>query len=232
LARVFLVMDTQVVDYANAHGQAMVARLIAAASGRDGLGIFGWLPNVGPRAWQRRTPHRLDATTLGKLTLAAKRPPASLRAWLAFHREAADFSINDEGLDLGDFVDRHLLAGAELYGPLARHLPLQGNCYLLDQESAGDGAKYFLYVGATDSYGEYPVLEARSDRGPAGVALAYPGFDVFLARGLDPKLARRLGLPGGVGTERMSLDHPVYGGRMREHVARNLGGRTKLTLLG
>ena len=141
--------------------------------------------------------------------------PKSLAAWLAFDvshtpRRAKNrlvgASLEKVATDLADHV-------ADLELDFAR---LPGTCYVLMQ---GDEQVDFLYAGLADADGEYPVL--TFDSRELDVALAAPGFDVWLAKTFEL-----------VGPETIGVVPRAYAKLMDEHARRNMHGKRALPLTG
>jgi len=163
------------------------------------------------------TPHTgLAPEVLATLALPGGKPlPPSLRRFLAFDAHYLHALEGDPPrLVFHTFRElvRHELdeTAADLYDEVADLLP--GHCLLLP---GGETKRRFMYVGAPDAHGEYPVLEIDPDDLP-GVGLAYPGLDVYLA---DGTTAHLLGDP---------FEGP-YGAAMLDQAERNLHGFKKLT---
>ncbi len=135
-----------------------------------------------------QAPKPLAPGQLAALTFPDGKPlPPSLRRWLAF--DAAWIELFDH-LEQPQFspvsVEKLLPIGypplEEVLFPQIKDL-LPAACYPL-RSSHYDSTQYFLYTGATDEWGEYPIFLADIDDWYM-VELALPGFDVYLAECLS-----------------------------------------------
>ncbi|MFF8513342.1 hypothetical protein ACF064_35360 [Streptomyces sp. NPDC015492] len=163
---------------------------------------------------------------VGRLTIAGKPMPPSLRRWLAFDGswlaelgwfEDAENPVA-EGEPLGavttqmyGFTEQDD-AWAGMFGCFERILPER--CLPL---VGGCDSRRLLYVGEADSTGEYPVLVTDIDDLPY-VAVMYPGLDVYLADlagVIDVEFGEYTSLAG----------HPEYADRMSEHATHTGLGR-------
>lgn len=196
-----------------AHGLALVDRVIRKVH-LEGFGV------LGERGQSVTSPKPLPLDDLARLTFPNGRPLSpSLKHWLAFDTawlgwfepQAPSFTPTT----LGDYVREFDTAWGGAYAQLGQRL-LRGDCYGLP---GGTETRRFLYVGHTDSLGEYPVIMIDTAALPY-VAIEYPGLDVYLAA------------QAGVLDNEDVIDgaHPVYGWRVREHAQLNLGGRTEFEL--
>ena len=168
---------------------------------------------VARASGEKRKRKPLAAALVAKLRLGGARVPKSLARWLAFDTALAPPHRS------GELVATPL---AQIAKKLAPHLAglgldydrLPGACYLLQ---LGDEQASFLYAGVPDADGELPVLvlDAREQ----DVALAAPGFDVWLATVHDVVPSEAIGeLP------------EAYGKLMAEHARLSLGGKRSVAL--
>ncbi|WP_431676944.1 hypothetical protein [Kitasatospora sp. KL5] len=193
------------------HGAALIERVIAKV--RED----GWEAADMPDLDEEPVP--LAPEAIDALRLPGGRPlPPSLRRWLAFDsRLPVDLGWYEEpsapvlaGRSLSETTEEMYGFGpgeegwAAMFGEFEALLPGRGFPLV-----GGSDSRRLLYVGEPDSAGEYPVLVTDTDDLPY-VAVMYPGLDVYLADEaglLDLDFDTYTGL----------MDHPVYGGRMREH---------------
>ena len=196
------------------HGVPLIERVIESV---ERIGLEG--PDGAPRLVK---PVPLPEQAIRELRMPGGRLlPPSLRRWLAF--DAWWLSR------IGWFADPRapVLRGAALsatagfmygfssgeggwtegFGAFEALLP--GMCFPL---VGGSDSRRLLYAGEPDSLGEYPVLVLDADDEPF-VAVMYPGFDVYLAHEAGV-------LDFEFDTYSDLIDHPEYGGRMREHAER------------
>ena len=111
-----------------------------------------------------------------------------LRAFLAFDSSWVSW-FSDPGepvfepLSVSELVEEELEGWGEHFKEVDAMLP--DDCLLLP---GGSDSRRFLYVGAADSFGEYPVFVVDTDDVP-WIGLDTPGFDVWIARefGLVPQ---------------------------------------------
>ncbi len=195
------------------HGAALVRRVIASLFGRGPMALHppGTHHPISP-------PRPMSSRQIEALRTSSGVPfPPSIREWLAY--DASFLGWLDEG-GLPRLRPRSLgLLAAWNYqddwgfAALEERLPAAG--YWLP---IGGETMRFLYDGAADEHGELPILLTDVDDQPF-LALAYPGFDVYLA--VQARLVER---------PKSWLDHPVYGSRARFHVDRALGGKDEIEL--
>jgi len=137
-----------------------------------------------------------------------------LRAFLAFDSSWVSW-FSDPGdpefepMRVSELVEEELEGWGEHFKEVDRMLP--GDCFLLP---GGCDSRRFLYVGAADTFGEYPVFVVDTDDVP-WIALDTPGFDVWIARefGVVPEPS----VYGDVPAE--------YVPHMQAHAKLNFGGR-------
>jgi len=192
-----------------AHGLALVQPVIEKVQA-EGFGVLG---DCGVPTLVQPRPVPLEV--LATLTFPNGQPLSpSLKHWLAFDSSWLNWFDPVQPLfrplKLGDYVTREFDAlWGGIYAAVGKTL-LTGDCYGLP---FGSYSRRFLYVGHTDSLGEYPVIMIDTDDLPY-VAIEYPGLDVYLAAHagvLQPD-------------EVIDENHPIYGWRVREHAQLNLGG--------
>lgn len=166
------------------------------------------------------SPIPVPQAELDKLTFPNGAPLSpSLREWLAFDGSLLEWFPDVEAPTLPRQNLGEVAIAAYGDTPQARHFAaamqtLPENALLLPR---GKVARRVLYVGATDSIGEYPVLGLDTD-GLAFVCIEQPGFDVYLAT-----LAGILYPPRAVFGA--YADDERFAARMAEHIERTLGGR-------
>ncbi|MGH9824075.1 MAG: hypothetical protein ACREDR_12580 [Blastocatellia bacterium] len=120
----------------------------------------------------------LSKGDLAALTLNGKPLPPSLRRWLEFDSEWAEFTFKPVKLK------QPLGPAFEIFEKL-----LPGDFYQM-RAGHGDCTAWFLYAGEADEIGEYPVFLADIDDWYL-VKIAYAGFDFFLADKLLAALTRQ-----------------------------------------
>ena len=140
--------------------------------------------------------------------------PPSLARWLEHDQGWLD-TLGDAPVRLAALVERAFGDGAgDPFRDLQRSL-LPEPCALLPGH--GETCARFLYLGATDVHGEYPVLAADIAE-PASVRLWSPGFDTWLAEEAGMIEVDRL--------EGQTLDElPTWRLAMTRAAQRVLGGR-------
>jgi hypothetical protein len=178
---------------------------------------------VAGSAWPTQEARPLPGHLATTFSLGPGQPaPPSLQRWLAH-----DAAWIEWFPDLASPVIRPRRL-REMMGPRFASLEeiLPGACYPL-RPSAGDTSLYFLYVGQADEWGEYPVFVADTDDWYL-VALAAPGFDVYLAQCLNllpPPLA-------SADRQRSWFDHLLLGAAMRDQALRNFRGYRMCEIFG
>jgi hypothetical protein len=174
-------------------------------------------------AWRAQEAQPLPAHLATTFTFGPGQPaPPSVRRWLAYDAAWIEWFPN-RGLPVIRPQRLSEMMGAS-FASLEELLP--GACYPL-RPSVGDSSLHFLYVGQADKWGEYPVFVADIDDWYL-VALAAPGFDVYLAQCLNllpPSLASADG-------QRSWFDHPLLGGVMRAQALRNFRGYRMCEIFG
>jgi hypothetical protein len=137
----------------------------------------------------------------------------SLAAWLAF--EVAHTPKRKKNRLVGASLEKVATDLAEHVGELGLEFGrLPGTCYVVMQ---GDEQVDFLYAGAPDADGEYPVL--TFDSRELDVTLAAPGYDVWLAKTYEL-----------IGPETLGAVPKDYEKLMAEHARRNMSGKRTLSL--
>jgi hypothetical protein len=137
-----------------------------------------------------------------------------LRAFLAFDSSWVSW-FSDPGdpefepMSVSELVEEELEGWGEHFKEVDEMLP--GDCFLLP---GGCDSRRFLYVGAADSFGEYPVFVVDTDDVP-WIALDTPGFDVWIARefGVVPEASAYGEVPA------------EYVPHLNAHAKLNFGGR-------
>ncbi|NUP13106.1 MAG: hypothetical protein HOW73_44260 [Polyangiaceae bacterium] len=181
-----------------------------------GLGMFGATTAPTPLS-----PEQLDALTFPNGSPLSP----SLREWLAFDASIVGWFEDLEtpafaASNMGDVAraayaeERHTTAFSTLS---TQALPDNG--YLLP---GGKVVRRFLYTGATDSTGEYPILAFDVDGLPF-VGIEQPGFDVWLACAAGVLFPPRQVIGS-------FIDDELLGPRMKEHADKLFGGRLSLAL--
>lgn len=193
------------------HGATLIDRVIAACKS-GGLDLIGRGGLSG-----KHMPRPLPAPELERLSFPGGKPvPESIRRWLAFDASWLGWF---EDLQRPVFQPMPLAALARRefgvswgYDELGAAI-LPGDCLPLNSDGP---SRYFLYLGAADSVGEYPVMVLDVDDLPC-IGIEYPGFDVYLAD--------FAGLLDFEGDDYTALPQdPVYGPRVREHADRYFCG--------
>jgi hypothetical protein len=209
------------------HGAALVERVIAAV-GTDprrpvlnhNLGFA--FPPQGAGPWVHGELNPMPEELLAAAEFPSGRPLSpSLRRWLAFDTSLLrHFGWLDAGYGFTPWTLGRLTRSryGDEWGAFFEEASMGtrfDECFLLP---GGADSCRVLVTGATDEYGEYPVLALDVDDIPCA-ALMYPGFDVFLADTaglLEQQKAR--------GYSALA-DDPRYGARMRTQAGHYFDGR-------